>query len=59
MDTPTEKTEVKKEDNRTIGDIFDTLTDEQKDVVYAMLGQVISENGDDVEDEEDDEGEEK
>ena len=59
MDTPVEKTEVKKEDNRTIGDIFDTLTDEQKDVVYAMLGQVISENGDDVEDEEDDEGEEK
>ena len=61
MDTPTEKTEVKKEDNRTIGDIFDTLTDEQKDVVYAMLGQVISENGDDdTEDEEDNnEGEEK
>lgn len=59
MDTPTEKTEVKKEDNRTIGDIFNTLTDEQKDVVYAMLGQVISENGDDVEDEEDDKGEEK
>lgn len=59
MDTPTEKTEVKKEDNRTIGDIFDTLTDEQKDIVYAMLGQVISENGDNVEDEEDDEGEEK
>ena len=56
MDTPVEKTEVKKEDNRTIGDIFNTLTDEQKDVVYAMLGQVISENGDD---EEDDEGEEK
>lgn len=59
MDTPTEKTEVKKEDNRTIGDIFDTLTDEQKDVVYAMLGQVIQENSDNVEDEEDDEGEEK
>ncbi len=63
MSTPTEKTEVKevkKEDNRTIGDIFDTLTDEQKDVVYAMLGQVINENGDDdTEDEEDDEGEEK
>lgn len=59
MDTPTEKTEVKKEDNRTIGDIFDTLTDEQKDVVYAMLGQIIQENSDNVEDEEDDEGEEK
>ena len=59
MDTPTEKTEVKKEDNRTIADIFDTLTDEQKDVVYAMLGQVIQENSDNVEDEENDEGEEK
>lgn len=59
MDTRVEKTEVKKEDNRTIGDIFDTLTDEQKDVVYAMLGQVIQENSDNVEDEEDDEGEEK
>ena len=59
MDTPTEKTEVKKEDNRTIGDIFDTLTDEQKDVVYAMLGQLIQENSDNVEDEENDEGEEK
>ena len=45
-----ENTEIKTEENaeiahaddeKTVGDIFNTLTDEQKEVVYAMIGQAI------------------
>ena len=45
-----ENTEVKTEENteiahaddeKTVGDVFNTLTDEQKEVVYAMIGQAI------------------
>lgn len=47
------KHEDKKEESseETVGDIFNTLTDKQKDVVYAMLADVISKE----EDEEDEE----
>lgn len=31
----------KKEDNRTAADVFDTLTEDQKTVVYAIIGQVL------------------
>lgn len=31
----------KKEDNRTVADVFDTLTEDQKTVVYAIIGQVL------------------
>lgn len=34
---------------RTVGDVFDEMTEEQKNVVYAMLAEVIS-GGDDGED---------
>ena len=30
-----------KEDNRTVADVFDTLTEDQKTVVYAIIGQVL------------------
>lgn len=30
-----------KSDNRTVRDIFNTLTDEQKDVVYFLIGQAV------------------
>lgn len=32
-------------DNKTIGEVFDTLNDEQKDAVYAMIGAIMEENG--------------
>jgi hypothetical protein len=34
------------EDGRTLADIFDTFTEEQKDVVYALIGQVIADGAD-------------
>lgn len=34
------------EDNRTVKEIFDTLDDAQKTVVYAMIAHAIEENGD-------------
>ena len=44
--------EKSKEDNnmanngeKTVQDVFDTLTEEQKTVVYAIIGQVLEENG--------------
>lgn len=41
----------KKEDTRTVGEVFETLTDDQKTAVYAIIGQIIDEyknqNGDD------------
>ena len=53
----------KKEDSKekTIGDIFDTLNEEQKTAVYAIVGQAIEDAkagkiDDDEEDEEDSEG---
>ena len=32
-------------EEKTIGAIFDTLNDEQKDAVYAMIGAIMEENG--------------
>ena len=40
-------------DDETIGDVFDTLSEKQKEVVYAIIGEAL---GDDNEDEEDSEG---
>lgn len=41
--------EMKKDDKsdseKTVKDVFDTLNEDQKTVVYAMLGQVLGENG--------------
>ena len=40
---------------KTVKDVFDTLNEEQKTVVYALIGQALEENGaaDDEDDEED------
>ena len=35
------KKESEEESEETIKDVFDTLTDKQKDVVYAMLGSIL------------------
>ena len=52
-----EKKEEKKEEpkkERTVKDVFDTFTDEQKAVVYALIGQALEDAGvsDDGEDDE-------
>lgn len=41
---------------KTIGDVFNSMTDEQKNVVYAMIGQALEDAG--VDDDEEDEDEE-
>src|SRR5699024_4920620 len=41
------------DDDETIADVFNTLTDKQKNVVYAMIGEALK-NGDQEEESEDD-----
>ena len=53
-----EKKEEKKEDEETVGDVFSTLTEKQKNVVYAMIGQLLEEE-EDKEDKEDSNNESK
>lgn len=36
----------KSEEDETVADVFNTLTDKQKNVVYAIAGQIVEENGD-------------
>lgn len=60
-----EEDETAQEDNmaeskeRTVKDVFDEFTEEQKNVVYAMIGQALEDAGVDDEDEDDEEGEEE
>lgn len=53
-----ETNEQGKEDNeKTIADVFNTFTDEQKTVVYALIGQALEDTGVDTgDDEEESEG---
>lgn len=48
---------TKKQDNQsedeTIKDVFDTLSDKQKQAVYTMIGQILEENGIDPDDDDD------
>jgi HK97 family phage prohead protease len=39
----TNKTDEKSEDEETVADVFNTLTEKQKTVVYAMIGQALEE----------------
>ena len=63
-DDKTEEDEkVKKEDSekkdgndKTIAEVFDTLTEEQKTAVYAMIGTIVDDNPEDNEDDESKEG---
>ena len=43
---------------KTVQEVFDTLTDEQKDVVYAIIGQAVEDAKNEDNDEEEEEGEE-
>lgn len=46
--------ETKKvEGEKTVAEVFDTLTEEQKTVVYAIIGQALEDNGADDEDDDD------
>lgn len=44
-DKPEEKAEDKNDENdgETVGDVFNTLTEKQKKVVYALIGQALNE----------------
>ena len=44
---PSEKKEEKKvaDNKKTVQDVFDEMTEEQKNVVYAMIGMALEENG--------------
>lgn len=57
----TKKEEIKKEEpqkEKTVKDVFDTFTEEQKKVVYALIGQALEDAGvSDDEDEAEDENE--
>lgn len=44
-DPKKEETTVKDEGNKTVGEIFDSLTEEQKTVVYAMIGEALENSG--------------
>lgn len=50
--------EEKKSDNKTIGEIIDTMTEEQKNAMYAVVGQAINDakNGSIEDDEDSDKG---
>ena len=39
-------------DDKTVAEVFDELTEDQKTVVYALIGQALEENGDEDDDEE-------
>lgn len=52
--TETKNTSGKADGEKTVADVFNTLTEEQKTVVYAMIGQALEEAGVDT-DEDDDE----
>lgn len=64
-DKPVDKTENKKvedteaaDDEETVADVFDTLTDKQKTVVYALIGQALEENGGAADDDDEEGGKE-
>lgn len=58
MDNETKKPDEasKKPEDKTVADVFNELTEEQKTVVYAMIGQALEDAG--VSDEDESEGEE-
>lgn len=41
------KTETKEENEETVEDVFNTLSEKQKTVVYAMIGQALEDNDND------------
>lgn len=52
-DEEKETDEMAKETERTVADVFDEMTDEQKTVVYALIGQALEDAGVEDDDDED------
>ena len=48
------KKDEKSDDEETVAEVFNTLTEKQKNVVYAMIGMALSENNESDDNEEDD-----
>lgn len=42
---PVKHADTKTDDELTVQDVFDSMTEQQKNVVYAMLGQALEESG--------------
>ena len=56
-DSKKEETEMANEnpnDEKTVADVFNTLTDEQKDAVYYIIGEAVKKEDDEEENKEDD-----
>ncbi len=56
-DSKKEETEMANEnpnDEKTVADVFNTLTDEQKDAVYYIIGEVVNKENNEEENKEDD-----
>lgn len=51
-DKPMADETTKKDGEETVGDVWSTLTDKQKTVVYALIGQALEDSKNDDEDEE-------
>ena len=51
---PKEEPNMAEGKEKTVGDVFNELTEEQKTVVYAMIGQALEEAGGDNEEDEED-----
>lgn len=47
-----------KDDDKTVGEVFDTFNEEQKTVVYALIGQALKSKGKSTDDEDEEEEEE-
>lgn len=54
LDKKDETKNEKKEDEETVADVFNTLNEKQKTVVYAMIGQALEENEESEENNNDD-----
>ena len=54
-DTKDEKEDANVADEKTIGDVLDSLTEEQKNVVYALIGQALEDTDESDDNEEDNE----
>ena len=52
-----EPKEVKEDDNETVGDVFNTLSEKQKTAVYAIIAEALKDEG--ADEDEDDEDEEE
>ena len=53
-DTPDDQKEKPEDDDETVEEVFNSLTDKQKNVVYALIGQALEEGGSEKDDDPED-----